>query len=339
MADRLRVGIIGSGRISWSHVPGIKLRIPQAEVVKLAARNPVTGHALADPLGIPVCRDYHELLEDKDIDAVFILTSTDTHADISLQAAKAGKHIFCEKPIDRSAARIKEVIAAVEAAGVKYQVGFNRRFDKHFLHLRQQVAQGMVGDVHLIKVCSRDPIAPGIDFVKTSGGMYADMFIHDFDMVQFLSGAKVVEVSAFGANLIDPRIGEHGDVDTAVIMLKLDNGALAVIDGSRQAVYGYDQRAEVFGSKGCVSVNNEQENTTLQATAQGVAHAKPLWNFLERYADAYVEQARQFVLACLHDTPTPVGVRDGLYPVLIADAAKRSSELGGQPVKVERFGE
>ncbi|MHC1787682.1 MAG: inositol 2-dehydrogenase [Christensenellales bacterium] len=337
MQERLRIGIIGSGRIARSHTPGLAQRIPGAQVVKLASRNLKTAHDLADPLGIPVCQDYHELLEDPGIDAVFIFSNTDTHAQICIEAAAKGKHIFCEKPIDREAHRIKEVIQAVEQAGVKFQVGFNRRFDRHFLSVRQQVAAGLIGEVQLIKVTSRDPQAPPPAFVRTSGGMYADMSIHDFDMVQYLSGAKVVEVAVYGANLIDPAIREAGDVDTAVILLRLDSGALAVIDNSRQAVYGYDQRVEVFGSKGCVMAENEITDNTVLATADGVFHQPPLWNFLERYNAAFLEEDRQFVAACLKDEPTPMDARAGLYPVLIADAAKRSSELGGLPVRVEQI--
>jgi len=282
MDKKLRIGIIGAGRISKSHTPALVQRIPQVEVVKLADINLEAAHALADPLGIPVCRDYHELIDDPGIDAIFIFSSTDTHAQMCIEAAAAGKHIFCEKPIDRDAGKIKEVIAAVEKAGVKFQVGFNRRFDKHFLQVRRQVASGAVGEVQIVKISSRDPQSPPIGYVRGSGGMYTDMTIHDFDMVQYLSGAKVTEVSCYGANLIDPAIKEAGDVDTCVIMMKLDSGALAMIDNSRQAVYGYDQRVEVFGSKGCVIAQNETLDNTVLLNAEGVFHSKPLWYFLER---------------------------------------------------------
>lgn len=335
MGKILRIGIIGAGRISKSHTPALAQRMPQVKVVKLCDIDLAAAHALADPMGIPVCRDYQELIDDPGIDAIFIFSSTDTHAQMCIEAASAGKHIFCEKPIDRNAGKIKEVIAAVEKAGVKFQVGFNRRFDRNFLQIRRQVAAGAVGDVQTIKISSRDPQAPPAEYVRGSGGIFADMTIHDFDMVQYLSGAKVTEVSTYGANLIDPAIREAGDVDTCIIMMKLDSGALAVIDNSRQAVYGYDQRVEVFGSMGCVMATNETLDNTVLSNAEGVFHSKPLWFFLERYKEAFMEQDRQFVEACLQDRPTPVGVRDGLYPVLIADAALRSCKLGGMPIKVE----
>ena len=337
MEKKLRIGIIGAGRISKSHTPALAQRIEQIDVIRLCDINLEAAHVLADPLGIPVCRDYRELIADPGIDAIFIFSSTDTHAQICIEAAAAGKHIFCEKPIDCDAGVIKEVIAAVEKAGVKFQVGFNRRFDKNFLHIRNQVRAGTVGEVQIVKISSRDPKAPLIEFVRSSGGIFADMTIHDFDMVQYLSGTKVIEVCTYGANLIDPTIKDAGDVDTCVIMLKLDSGALAVIDNSRQAVYGYDQRVEVFGSKGCIMAHNETLDNTVLSTAEGVFHSKPLWYFLERYKDAFMEQDRQFAEACLEDKPTPVGVRDGLYPILIADAALKSSRLGGVPVQVERI--
>ena len=191
-----------------------------------------------------------------------------------------------------------------------------------------------VGKQQIIKISSRDPEPPPISYVKVSGGIFLDMTIHDFDMVRYLTGSEVVEVSAFGACLVDPEIGRAGDVDTCTIMLRFENGALGVIDNSRQAVYGYDQRIEVFGSKGCVTADNETANNTTLYTADAVTREKPLWFFLERYNDAYIAEAQSFVEACLNDRETPVGVNDGLQPVLIGLAAKESCARGGAPVKV-----
>ena len=205
-------------------------------------------------------------MEDPNIDAVFICSSTDTHSPISIEAAKAGKHIFCEKPIDHDLDKIQEVLKAVKESGVKYQVGFNRRFDRNFKHVRDVVAGGGIGDVQIVKVTSRDPEAPPISYVKVSGGIFVDMTIHDFDMVRYLSGSEVEEVSTFGACLVDPAIGQAGDVDTCIITLRFKNGALGVIDNSRQAVYGYDQRVEVFGSKGMIAAENETPNNTTYYT-------------------------------------------------------------------------
>lgn len=336
MEKILRIGMIGAGRIGKLHADNLANRIPGARVEAISDVNLAAAQSLADKLGVKkVYGDYNKILQDKDVDAVFICASTDMHSPISIAAARAGKHIFCEKPIDHDLGKIEEVLAEVKKAGVKYQVGFNRRFDRNFKHVREVVKQGGVGDVQIVKVTSRDPEAPPLSYVKLSGGIFVDMTIHDFDMVRYLTGSEVTEVSVFGAGLVNPDIIKEGDVDTCIIMLRFANGALGVIDNSRQAVYGYDQRIEVFGSKGCITADNETANNTVLYTAQGVTSEKPLWFFLERYNDAFVEEARGFVNACLEDGETLVGAFDGLQPVKIAIAAKKSWQLGGAPVKVE----
>jgi myo-inositol 2-dehydrogenase/D-chiro-inositol 1-dehydrogenase len=335
MEKILRIGMIGAGRIGKLHADNLANRIPNARVEAISDINLVAAQALADKLGVKkIFDDYHKILQDKDVDAVFICASTDMHSPISIAAARAGKHIFCEKPIDHDLGKIEEVLAEVKKSGVKYQVGFNRRFDRNFKHVREVVKQGGVGDVQIVKVTSRDPEAPPLSYVKLSGGIFVDMTIHDFDMVRYLTGSEVTEVSVFGAGLVNPDIIKEGDVDTCIIMLRFANGALGVIDNSRQAVYGYDQRIEVFGSKGCITADNEKANNTVLYTAQGVSSEKPLWFFLERYNDAFVEEARGFVNACLENGETLVGAFDGLQPVKIAIAAKKSWQLGGTPVKV-----
>ena len=336
MEKKLRIGIIGAGRIGKLHATNLMRSVPIAELAAVSDVYEPAAKELAEQLNIPAYySDYRKILEDEAIDAVFICSSTDTHSPISIEAAKAGKHIFCEKPIDHDLDRIAEVLDAVKAAGVKYQVGFNRRFDRNFRHVHEVVKNGGVGNVHIVKVTSRDPEAPPISYVKVSGGIFVDMAIHDFDMVRYLSGSEVEEVSAVGTCLVNPEIGAAGDVDTCIITLRFKNGALGVIDNSRQAVYGYDQRVEVFGSKGCITADNETANNTTLYTADGVSKEKPLWFFLERYNDAYIQEEVDFVDACLNDKPTVVGAFDGLQPVKIAIAAKKSCELGGVPVKVE----
>lgn len=336
MEKILRIGMIGAGRIGKLHADNLANRIPGVRVEAISDVNLAAAQSLADKLGVKkVYGDYNKILQDKDVDAVFICASTNMHSPISIAAARAGKHIFCEKPIDHDLGKIEEVLAEVKKAGVKYQVGFNRRFDRNFKHVREVVKQGGVGDVQIVKVTSRDPEAPPLNYVKLSGGIFVDMTIHDFDMVRYLTGSEVTEVSVFGAGLVNPDIIKEGDVDTCIIMLRFANGALGVIDNSRQAVYGYDQRIEVFGSKGCITADNETANNTVLYTAQGVTSEKPLWFFLERYNDAFVEEARGFVNACLEDGETLVGAFDGLQPVKIAIAAKKSWQLGGAPVKVE----
>lgn len=336
MAKKLRIGVIGAGRIGKLHANNLVNSVPDAELVAISDIFEENAKKVAAELGIPkVYKDYKKILEDPDIDAVFICSSTDTHSAISLEAAKAKKHIFCEKPIDHDLAKIKKVLAAVKKAGVKYQVGFNRRFDKNFKAVADAVKKGDLGKVEIVKVCSRDPAAPPISYVKVSGGIFQDMTIHDFDMVRYLTGSEVTEVSVFGTCLVDPKIAKAGDVDTCVINLKFKNGALGVIDNCRATSYGYDQRIEVLGSKGMLTADNEVANNTKFYGEGGVVSEKPLYFFLERYNDAYIEEERGFVEACLKDKPTLVGAYDGLAPVLIAIAAAESCKKGGIPVKVK----
>ena len=282
MSKKLKVAVIGAGRIGQLHAHNLKFRVPDAELAAVSDVYEPAAKELAEALGIPsFYSDYHNVLADPNVDAIFICSSTDTHSPISIDAARAGKHIFCEKPIDHDLDKIREVLDAVKNSGVKYQVGFNRRFDRNFKRVHEAVMAGTLGDVHIVKVTSRDPEAPPISYVKVSGGIFVDMTIHDFDMVRYLSGSEVDEVCAFGACLVKPEIGSAGDVDTCVIMLKFANGALGVIDNSRQAVYGYDQRVEVFGSKGCITADNETPNNTTLYTRDSVTTEKPLLSQLK----------------------------------------------------------
>lgn len=334
----VKVGIIGAGRIGRVHVESICTQVPDAKVKTLA--DPFMSEETAEwakNMGVAqVTKDYKEIIEDPEIDAVLICSSTDTHSSISVEAIKAGKHVFCEKPIDHDVAKIKEVIEALKESNVKYQVGFNRRFDHNFEAVQKAVADGKIGDTHLIKVTSRDPEPPCAEYVKVSGGMFLDMTIHDFDMVRFLAGCNAEEVYVEAAVLVDPTIGEAGDVDTAVITLKMENGAIAVIDNSRQAVYGYDQRAEVFGSKGMVAVTNDSSSSAVISNADGVTGEKPLFFFLERYMAAYAKEVKCFIEAIELDKDTPLGVMDGLEPVLMGLAAKKSLEEH-RPVKISEI--
>ncbi len=329
------VGIIGAGRIGRVHVESICTKVGNAKIKALA--DPFMNEETdlwAKKMGVEITtKDYKEILADPEIDAVLICSSTDTHSPISVEAIQAGKHVFCEKPIDHDVAKIKEVIDALAKNPVKYQVGFNRRFDHNFEAVRDAVAAGKIGDTHIIKITSRDPEPPCADYVKVSGGMFLDMTIHDFDMVRFLAGFNAAEVYVEAAVLVDPAIGEAGDVDTAVITLKMENGAIAVIDNSRQAVYGYDQRAEVFGSKGMVATGNDTASAAVISNVDGVTGEKPLHFFLERYMDAYAKEIKCFIEAIENDTETPLGVDDGLQPVLMGLAAKKSLEEH-RPVKI-----
>lgn len=334
----LKLGIIGAGRIGRVHGESITRYVKGAEVKAIAdiyLNDEVK--AWAKELEIPeVYTDYHRILDDPEIKAVLICSSTNTHSKISIEAIKAGKHVFCEKPIDHDVARIKEVIRELSKSNVKYQVGFNRRFDHNFKAVKKAVEEGKIGQPHILKITSRDPNPPSIDYVKVSGGIFLDMTIHDFDMVRYLLGSEVTEVYAVGAVLVDKAIGEVGDVDTAIITMKLENGALAVIDNSRKAVYGYDQRAEVFGSKGQIAVTNDTSSTAVLSNDSGVIAEKPLYFFLERYMQAYTEEISKFVDAIVNDTDVPVNADDGLKPVLIGLAAKKSLEEH-RPVKISEI--
>ncbi len=334
----ITVGIIGAGRIGRVHVESICTQVPDAKIKMLADpfMNADTEKWAKDMGVAATTKDYKDIINDPEIDAVLICSSTDTHSPISVEAIKAGKHVFCEKPIDHDVAKIQEVIDALKENKVKYQVGFNRRFDHNFEAVRDAVAAGKIGDTHIIKVTSRDPEPPSAEYVKVSGGMFLDMTIHDFDMVRFLAGCDAEEVYVQAAVLVDPAIGEAGDVDTAVITLKMKNGSIAVIDNSRKAVYGYDQRVEVFGSKGMVAAENDSASTAVISNADGVTGEKPLHFFLERYMAAYAKEIKCFIKAIVEDADTPLGVMDGLEPVLMGLAAKKSMEEH-RPVKISEI--
>lgn len=322
----ISLGIIGAGRIGKVHAQSIMNHITSVRLKTIADpfMNEETEASLR-VLGVSDCtKDYKKILNDPEIDAVLICSSTNTHADISLEAIAAGKHVFCEKPVSQDIAKIRQVMEKLKGTKLKYQVGFNRRFDHNFEAVRAAVANGDVGDVHIVRITSRDPAPPPPEYAAVSGGMFLDMTIHDFDMVRYLTASDVVEVFANGAVLVDPLIGKAGDIDTAVISLKMANGALAVIDNSRKAVYGYDQRAEVFGSKGQASVSNDTNSSLILSSETGIHAEKPLYFFLERYMASFTKEVRMFVQAIEQDSPVPVDINDGLQPVLIAAAALRS---------------
>ena len=331
----INVGIIGVGRIGRVHGESISKYVKNAQVKAVA--DPFLNEKSiewANSLGIKeTYKDYKKILEDPEISAVLICASTDQHSKLSMEALNAGKHVFCEKPIDHDVNKIKEVLDVVKESGKKYQVGFNRRFDHNFKAIRDAVVAGKVGKQQIIKITSRDPEPPSIDYVKVSGGIFLDMTIHDFDMVRYLSGSEVEEVYAAGSVTVDPEIGKAGDVDTAVITLKLENGATAVIDNCRASCYGYDQRAEVFGDKGCVAISNDSDSNAVYSSKDGVTAEKPMFFFLQRYMMAYANEIDQFVEAIVNDTPTPVNANDGLQPVLIGLAAKKSA-AENRPVKI-----
>jgi myo-inositol 2-dehydrogenase/D-chiro-inositol 1-dehydrogenase len=335
--ETISIGVIGAGRIGQVHAGHLKHRIPG---VKLAAISDIFKDAavkLAGELDVPTAyKDHRRILEDKSIQAVAICSSTDTHARFIIEAAQAGKHIFCEKPIAHNLADIDRALNAVDQAGVNLQIGFNRRFDPNFKKVRDVVASGGIGTPNIMHIISRDPQPPPIEYIKVSGGIFLDQTIHDFDMARFLIDSEVDEIYATGGVMVDPAIGEAGDIDTAVIILRYQNGVIGTIDNSRRAVYGYDQRVEVFGSGGSVMVSNNKPDTSVLSDGSGVHESLPLFFFMDRYIDSYINEMTVFVDCVRNGETPPVTGIDGRIPVVMGIAAKKSY-LENRPVKLSEI--
>ena len=332
---KLAIGIIGAGRIGRVHAETLSFRLPEADPLIIADPDTTASAAVAERCGIPhVARDSEEVFRNPAIDAVLICSPTATHAELAMRAARAGKHIFCEKPIDHSLSRIDLTLREVSKAGVKFQVGFNRRFDANFARVRNAVVRGEIGTPHLMHIISRDPAPPPMSYIRTSGGMFLDMTIHDFDMARFLVGDEVESIYTAGSVRIDPEIGKAGDLDTALLVLHFKNGVIGTIDNSRQAVYGYDQRVEVLGSKGAIATENCFANQAILSTGAAIQRDLPLNFFMDRYTDSFVTEMRAFVDAVLHDKETPVNGIDGRNAVAMALAARKSYDEG-RPVRLE----
>jgi len=333
MEKTLKLGLIGAGRIGKLHAQNLK-GFSNCEIKTILDVHLGPAQKLATKLSIPnVTSNPQDIFNDSEIDAVIICSSTDTHADFIEMAAKAQKQIFCEKPIALDENRIIQCLKTVKESGSTLQIGFNRRFDPSFKRVADLVKDEKIGRPHLIKISSRDPEPPPIEYVKVSGGIFMDMTIHDFDMARYLTGEEVVEIYALGSNLIDPKIKEAGDIDTAVITLKFNSGAICTIDNSRQAVYGYDQRIEVFGEKGCLSAENPRINE-VQFWGRESSTTDPIpFFFLERYMESYRRELEHFIDCTLHKKPPMVGGIDGLRAAELGLAAKRSLE-SGKPERV-----
>ena len=334
----INVGIIGAGRIGKVHASTLVTRIMDANVLAVADAFLGPAEALAKQYNIPkFTTDHTEILSDPDIQAVVICSSTDTHSQFITEAAQAGKHIFCEKPIDFDLARIDAALDAAKKSGVKFQVGFNRRFDANHMRIKQAIENDEIGTPHMIHIVSRDPAPPPMEYLRVSGGIFLDMTIHDFDMARFLIGDEVEEIYTAAGVMVDPAIGEAGDVDTAIITLKFKNGAIGTIDNSRQAVYGYDQRVEVFGSRGAATTANRYADSVTISDASNVRQGLPLHFFMERYMDSYINEMIEFVDAVINDKPVPVGGVDGRVPVVMGLAARKSYEEN-RPVRLDEIG-
>jgi len=339
MSRKVNIGIIGAGRIGRLHAEHLALRIPDANVLAIADIRLKAAEKCAADFQIPsAVKDHREIMEDPSIEAVVICSSTDTHTWMIEEAAAAGKHIFCEKPIGFDLSRIDQALKAVEKAGVKLQIGFNRRFDPSFRRAHELIAAGKIGTPHIVRITSRDPEPPPIEYVKVSGGIFLDMTIHDFDMARYLIGDEVTEVYVVGGVMVDPEISKVGDIDTAVITLRYANGAIGTIDNSRKAVYGYDQRVEVFGSEGMVVVSNNKPDTAEWSTADGVHSSLPLFFFIERYVDSYIAEMQAFIECIQQDKAPPVTGMDGRIPVVMGYAARKSYKEN-RPVKLSEIAE
>ena len=322
----INIAILGCGRIGQVHARTLS-GLTSARLVAVADAFPDAAQALGARTGAKVL-SVEEIMADSAIDAVVIGTPTTTHFDLIHQAAKAGKGIFCEKPVDLSADNIRTCVSTVEAAGVPFLTALNRRFDPSFANLQARLRNGEIGDVELITILSRDPSPPPISYIETSGGIFRDMMIHDLDMARFLLGEEPISVYAAGSCLVDPEIGAAGDVDTAAVTLTTASGKICQISNSRRATYGYDQRIEVHGSRGMLRAANMLENTVEVATASGFAQAPTVNFFLERYEAAYLAEMHHFVEAMNNGTHPSPSIHDGLKAQLLADAASESWQTG-----------
>lgn len=334
----MNFGLIGAGRIGQLHADNLCRHLPEANLVMITDANAAAAEACARRLRVPhFGADHRAILSRPEIDAVLVCSPTDTHTQIIREAAAAKKHVFCEKPIDPDLQRIDEALAAVRTAGILLQVGFNRRFDANFRRIRQAITAGEIGTPHQVHIISRDPGPPPIEYVRRSGGIFMDMTIHDFDMAQFLVDAPVTEVYATGAVRVDPAIGEAGDLDTVTILLKFANGVTAIIENCRKAVYGYDQRVEVFGSGGAIRVDNNYPNSAILSGAESIRRDLPLNFFLDRYTQSYIDELRDFIAAVRKGGPSPVSGEAGRVPVVIAKAAAKSC-AENRPVRLSEIG-
>jgi myo-inositol 2-dehydrogenase/D-chiro-inositol 1-dehydrogenase len=326
----LEIALIGAGRIGQIHARNIA-RHPGAHLKWISDVNRDASRALAKELGAEATGDAGHAIKDADVNAVVICSPTDTHAELIEAAAKAGKAIFCEKPIDLSLERVDRCLETVKQAGVTMMIGFNRRFDASFAAVHEGIRAGNIGKLETLIVTSRDPGPPPIGYIKQSGGLFRDMMIHDFDIVRWLLGEAPTEVYAIASNLVDPEIGKAGDIDTAMVVFKTKSGAIAQISNSRRAVYGYDQRIEAFGSKGMLQAGNQIGTTVIFSGEPGVIGDKPLHFFLERYAEAYRTELQHFIDCCLGKAEPQTSIEDGRNALILAEAAVQSLKTG-QPV-------
>ena len=333
--NKIRTLIIGLGRIGKIHLGNLQA-IDEVEIVGIC--DPTDeAKVFSNKAGLTFYqKDFTDVAGEVQADAIVICSPTDTHAKYVSIAAKKGIDVFCEKPLDLSLEKVKQVLKTVNESKIKLMLGFNRRFDSEFQSVKEKIVKGHIGHIHTIKITSRDPSPPPINYIKSSGGMFLDMTIHDFDMIRYLTNKKIVEVYAKGDALVNPEIAKAGDIDTAIINLTFEDGSMAVIDNCRKAVYGYDQRVEVFGSKGMVQSKNKFDKYTIIYSENGVTSALPQHFFLERYADAYKKEINHFIDCIRHKKTPDVSGFDGLMSLVLGLCAKESLNCN-KPVLVSEI--
>ena len=333
--NKIKIFIVGLGRIGKIHLTNLQA-MDEVEIVGIC--DPTDeAKDFSNKAGFKFYqKDFTDVAGEIQADAIVICSPTDTHAKYVSIAAKKGIDVFCEKPLDLSLEKVKQVLKTVNESKIKLMLGFNRRFDSEFQSVKEKIVKGHIGDIHTIKITSRDPSPPPINYIKSSGGMFLDMTIHDFDMIRYLTNKKIVEVYAKGDVLVNPEIATAGDIDTAIINLTFEDGSMAVIDNCRKAVYGYDQRVEVFGSKGMVQSKNKFDKYTIIYSENGVTSALPQHFFLERYADAYKKEINHFIDCIRHKKTPDVSGFDGLMSLVLGLCAKESLNCN-KPVLVSEI--
>lgn len=332
---KINIALLGMGRIGKIHFMNIKQYFPSATITAVA--DPACDESFRQQYkNVFFTDDPYEAIKREEVDAVLICTPTSSHADLIEEAIRQRKHIFCEKPMDLSLERTEALTEMAAAGKVKLMIGFNRRFDPDFMQAYRSVREGKIGNIQIIKITSRDPGLPPVDYIRNSGGLFMDMAIHDFDMARYIMNKEVVEVFAKGLVVIDPAVAEAGDVDTAITTLIFEDGSYAVIDNSRKAVYGYDQRLEIFGSGGMIQVDNNLHNRNVLYNESGIHQALPLDFFMDRYSRSYLKEMELFIQALTSNTPMPATGGDAIQATIIAAAAKLSMEAGS-PVKLEEI--
>lgn len=326
MGKKIKIALLGANRIGKIHYQTLS-KLNNVELIYICDIMADDTWKEKYPFARKIVTDYHEALEDREVEAVLICLPTNLHPKVIKEAAEAGKNIFCEKPLGFDDKEIEIAYGAVKKANIKFQLGFNRRFDNNFSQIEQQRRSGIVGETEILKITSRDPMPPSKEYVKVSGGLFMDMMIHDFDLARFIMGKDVASVHTFASPFIDPSLQELDDVDTAIVSLQFEDGSVGVIDNSRRAVYGYDQRVELFGSNAMVKAENVAQNTVVTATTQASTIANPVKS-LSRYKQAYFSELADFIDSVINETETKCTFEDGIKASQLAKAARKSFETG-----------